>query len=137
MVQLEVSEDASIGDMVGPGPIAATDPDEGDELTYSIEETAIEDPNTDHSEFFAIDRATGQITLKRMVDKETVDRCDRDCGTGDLCLVTVTATDSSGDPGWQTIACNSICKSKSSTSTNSRRSPATMLYPSTRIQTRI
>ena len=39
VVQLEIKEDASVGAMVGPGPIAATDPDEGDELTYSIEAT--------------------------------------------------------------------------------------------------
>ena len=97
LVQLEIKEDASVGDMVGPGPIAATDPDEGDELTYSIENTtAPTDPAVlGPVQFFAIDRATGQITLKKMVNTEAT---GDPCGTEDQCLVTVTATDSSGLP---------------------------------------
>ena len=93
LVHLEIKEDASVGDMVGPGPIAATDPDEGDELTYSIEDST---NGVGHAEFFAIDRATGQITLKKMVNAEAD---PGNCGTNDQCLVTVTATDSEGDPG--------------------------------------
>ena len=96
LVHLEIKEDASVGDMVGPGPIAATDPDEGDELTYSIEDTDDSNGGSGHAEFFAIDRATGQITLKKKVDKEAT---GNPCGDEDLCLVTVTATDSSGNPG--------------------------------------
>ena len=94
VVQLEIREDASIGDMVGPDPIAATDPDEGDKLTYSIEDGPT--GAVDHAEFFAIDRATGQITLKKKVDADLV--TDPHCGTAGECLVTVTATDSSGIP---------------------------------------
>ena len=96
VVYLEIQEDASIGDMVGPGPIVATDPDEGDELTYSIEAT-IAPTGTDlgPAQFFDIDRATGHITLKKKVDKEAT---GTPCDAEDLCRVTVTATDSSGVP---------------------------------------
>ncbi len=99
VVQLEIRQDASIGDMVGPGPIAATDPDEGDELTYSIEATTAPTIAGDlgHAQFFAIDRATGQITLKKKVDADLEDDAAH-CGNGGLCFVTVTATDSSGVP---------------------------------------
>ena len=56
-----VSEDAAIRDRVGE-PLVAIDP-EGDDLIYSL--------SGDGSRSFAIDSATGQITVDRALDYET------------------------------------------------------------------
>ncbi len=59
----EVSEDAAAGTQVGT--VSATDPDEGDTLTYSI--TAGNEGGK-----FAIDGSTGVITVAGTLDHETV-----------------------------------------------------------------
>ena len=89
-VQIETSENSPVGTNVGP-PIAATDPDEDDKLTYSLADTTA---NSGHSAYFDIDRATGQITVKKKLNFEATDQC----GDPNACAVTVTATDSSGVP---------------------------------------
>ena len=90
-----VSEDASTGDTVGT--VSATDPDEGDTVSYSI--TA---GNGDGK--FMIDGGTGEITVNAALDYEatveyrlTVEASDERGGT-DTATVTVTVTDVAEDP---------------------------------------
>ena len=90
----EVPEDAAVGDAVGT--VSATDPDEADNLTYSI--TA---GNEDGK--FAIDASTGTITVAVALDYETtseytltVEVSDGNGGT-DTAAVTVTVTDVAED----------------------------------------
>ena len=89
-VQIEIPENSPVGANVG-FPIAATDPDEGDRLTYSLADTT---SDSDHSDYLAINRATGQITVKKKLDFEATDQCE----DPNECDVTVTVTDSSGVP---------------------------------------
>ena len=85
-----VSEDASTGDTVGT--VSATDPDEGDTVSYSI--TA---GNGDGK--FMIDGATGEITVNAALDYETTDEyrltveASDERGGTDTATVTVTVTD--------------------------------------------
>ena len=90
-VQLEVAENAPVGMNVGD-PIAANDPDEDDRLTYAL--SGADDAA------FDIDRATGQIMVKRKLNFEgTAGATSADnCVALNACAVTVTATDSSGTP---------------------------------------
>ena len=75
----EMDENLPPGTEVGK-PVTAGDA--GDILTYSLSGTDIT--------HFAIDRATGQITVKTKLNYEaTTDQCD----TANSCSVTVTATD--------------------------------------------
>ena len=90
-----VSEAASTGDTVGT--VSATDPDEGDTVSYSI--TA---GNGDGK--FMIDGGTGEITVNAALDYEatveyrlTVEASDERGGT-DTATVTVTVTDVAEDP---------------------------------------
>ena len=90
----EAAEDAAVGDAVGT--VSATDPDEADNLTYSI--TA---GNT--GSVFAIDGGTGAITVAVALDYETtseytltVEASDGNGGT-DTAAVTVTVTDVAED----------------------------------------
>ena len=90
-----VSEDASTGGTVGT--VSATDPDEGDTVSYSI--TA---GNGDGK--FMIDGVTGEITVNAALDYETtveygltVEGSDGRGGT-DTATVTVTVTDVAEDP---------------------------------------
>ena len=90
-----VSEDASTGGTVGT--VSATDPDEGDTVSYSI--TA---GNGDGK--FMIDGATGEITVNAALDYETTDEyrltveASDERGGTDTATVTVTVTDVAEDP---------------------------------------
>ncbi|MCX5671401.1 MAG: YbhB/YbcL family Raf kinase inhibitor-like protein [Planctomycetota bacterium] len=84
-----VDENSAAGTVVGT--VLATDPDAGDGLTYSIT-----DGNTGTA--FAIDAATGEITVAGMLDYETLDNFVLTVGT---VVGTVVATDA--DVG-QTLA---------------------------------
>ena len=90
----EVAEDAGVGDTVGTA--SATDPDEADNLTYSITE-GNEDGN------FAIDGSTGAITVAVALDYETtseytltVEVSDGNGGS-DTAAVTLTVIDVAED----------------------------------------
>ena len=93
----EVAEDAAVGDAVGT--VSATDPDEGDTLSYSI--TA---GNGDGK--FNIDDGTGEITVAASLDHETADEytltVEADDGNGatSTVTVTVTVTDVAEDPSF-------------------------------------
>ena len=86
-VDLEIAENSPVGTNVGY-PIAATDPDAEDELTYSLSGADVA--------AFDIDRATGQITVKRALDFEATDATTNCETNNDECVVIVTATDSTG-----------------------------------------
>ena len=60
--QRSVAEDAAVGSSVG-GPVTASDPDQGDTITYSL--------GGPDSASFGIDAATGQITTAAALDYET------------------------------------------------------------------
>ena len=77
-VTREVPENTAAGEDIG-APVAATDPDEGDTLTYSL-------GGADMASF-AIDAATGQIMTSAPLDHETKDSY----------TVMVTATDGDGE----------------------------------------
>ena len=77
-VTREVPENTAAGVNIGD-PVAATDPDEGDTLTYSL--------GGDDMASFAIDPATGQIMTSAPLDHETKDSY----------TVMVTATDGDGE----------------------------------------
>ena len=72
-----VAEDAEVGASVGD-PVAATDANSGDTLTYSL--------SGDDADSFALDSATGQITTAAALDYETKNAY----------TVVVTAADGSG-----------------------------------------
>ena len=86
----EVAEDAELLDLVGT--VSATDPDEGDEMSYAI--TA---GNGERK--FTIGEGTGEITVAAALDHETADEytltVEADDGNGgtDTATVTVTVTD--------------------------------------------
>ena len=91
---VSVAEDAAVGDAVGT--VSATDPDEADNLTYSIT-AGNEDGN------FAIDGGTGAITVAVALDYETtseytltVEASDGNGGS-DTAAVSVTVTDVAED----------------------------------------
>ena len=75
---VEMAENTAAGTAIGL-PVAATDPDAGDSLTYSLGST------TDNAHF-AIDSSTGQLKTKGTLDYET----------DDSYRLTVTATDGDG-----------------------------------------
>ena len=95
-----VAENTPAGQPVG-APVAATDADAADVLTYTLGGT--------DEEFFSIDVATGQLSTKMKLDFEATG----DAGDADLdhnYVVTVTATDPFGtrtDPG-ERDATNSV-----------------------------
>ena len=70
----EVPENTAAGESIG-APVAATDPDTGDTLTYTL--------GVDDAASFDIDESTGQLQTKAPLDHETKDSY----------TVTVTATD--------------------------------------------
>ena len=74
---LNVVENTAAGDNIGQA-ITATDPDDGDSVSYSLDDGG--------GAAFDIDNTTGQIKTKDALDKETKDTYN----------VTVTATDSGG-----------------------------------------
>ena len=78
----EVDENSPPGTAVGK-PVKAGDA--GDILTYSLS-------GTDDG-YFAIDRATGQITVKKKLNFELELNANCAAGVGLACVVTVTATD--------------------------------------------
>ena len=81
-VSRKVKENAPPGTPVGT-PVIVTDV--GDVLTYSLS-------GTDNA-YFAIDRATGQITVKKKLNYELDDGADGQCADANACEVSVTATD--------------------------------------------
>ena len=93
--EFEVAEDAAVGDAVGT--VTATDPDEGDELAYSIAAG-----NEDGK--FAIDGGTGAITVAGDLDYETTASytltVEVDDGNGAIptTAVTISVTDVPEDP---------------------------------------
>ena len=66
-----VDEDAEVGAKVGdPVVISEPDPDE-DTVTYSLEGTGAGTDNNGDRAYFSIDKITGQITVKQMLDADT------------------------------------------------------------------
>ena len=78
----DVPEDTAVGTAVGT-PVTASDPNDGDTLSYEL--------SGDDDEFFNIDIATGQITLAMKLDHE------RDEADGEVYDITVTAFDPSNN----------------------------------------
>ena len=104
-----VDEDTPVGGNVG-APVVDTDEPNDDRLTYSLVAAAGEDEdNAGDLSFFAIDQATGQITLRKKLTHEgtTADGMSIDdrLYTGEEAVtpgeykVVVRATDPSGDAG--------------------------------------
>ena len=89
-INLKIPEDAAVGTVVG-APIAATDGDQGDIITYVL--TDGNDPGADNG-FFKINKMTGQLTIATMLNAE---RATND--GGDSYQVTVTAYDPSNEAG--------------------------------------
>ena len=81
-----VAENAPVGQPVG-APVAATDEDAADILTYTLA--------GDGAVFFSIDRATGQLSTKKKLDFEVPETGVQD----NEYEVMVTATDPFGIPG--------------------------------------
>ena len=85
----DVAEDTAVDDAVGT--VSATDPDDGDAMSYSI--TA---GNTGSA--FAIDDETGEITVAAALDHETTEEytltveAEDDSGLTDTVTVTITVT---------------------------------------------
>ena len=92
-----VPEDTAVGTAVGI-PVTASDPNDGDTLSYEL--------GGDDDEFFNIDIATGQITIAMKLDHE------RDETDGDDYDITVTAYDpnntASPDPAGVTITATDV-----------------------------
>ena len=86
-----VPESTAVGDRVG-APVAAIDPDD-DTLTYELIEGAA--PNDGDDEFFDIDMATGQITVARELDYDSVGDRTEGATAGEY-KVNARATDPSG-----------------------------------------
>ena len=78
----EVDENSPLGTAVGK-PVTAGDA--GDILTYSL--SGADD------DYFDIDRATGQITVEKTINFETLAGGDGQCDNQNACEVIVTATD--------------------------------------------
>ena len=83
----EVAEDAALNHLVGT--VSATDPDEGDTLSYTI-------TSGDDDDRFTIDEETGEITVAASLDHETADEftltVEADDGNGGTVTATVTVT---------------------------------------------
>ena len=90
-----VAEDAAVDDDVGT--VSATDPDDGDTVSYSINAG-----NT--GSVFAIDDETGEITVAAALDHETTGSysltvgAEDDSGRTDTVTVTITVTDEDEAP---------------------------------------
>ena len=98
LVQREVDENTPANTPIGE-PITATDPDEGDDLTYSL-------TGTDASRF-SIDRSSGQLRTKLDLDYETKQQYTLQVqvtdGTADATItVTITVTNAE-EPGTITV----------------------------------
>ena len=90
----EVPEDTAAGMPVGAPVVVDTDED-GDVLTYSL----VPDNNAKDTEFFSIDKATGQIMVKKTLSAEETGRTYDDPATptpGEY-VVVVRAIDPSGE----------------------------------------
>ena len=81
-VSRKVKENAPPGTLVGK-PVVARDA--GDILTYRL--------SGSDSAYFSINRATGQITVKKTLNFEADADADGQCTLANACVVTVTATD--------------------------------------------
>ena len=98
-----VDENAAVGGNVG-APVVVTTEEDGDILTYSLDDDAdsdAPDANTD-VDFFSIDPATGQITVKKTLSAEETDGRDYDDADDDddvagTYVVYVRAIDPSGE----------------------------------------
>ena len=98
---LTVAEDAAVG--ASPETVSATDPDEGDGVSYSI--TAGNSGGA-----FAIDSSTGSITVARALDYETtvsyaltVEASDGRGGTAEA-TVNITVTDAAEAPAFDEVS---------------------------------
>ena len=96
-----VPEDTAVGMPVGE-PVEVTTEEDGDVLTYELDNDAAEDNDVPDSgtdvDFFSIDQATGQIKVKKGLSAEGTD--DRDYDETDVpgtYVVWVRAWDSSGE----------------------------------------
>ena len=95
----EVAEDAALNHLVGT--VSATDPDEGDTLSYTI-------TSGNDDDRFTIDEETGEITVAASLDHETADEItltveadDSDGNTVTAAVtVTVTVTDVAEAPSF-------------------------------------
>ncbi len=85
-----VSESLAVDANVGAA-VTADDPDPEDILTYELD--AAGDPNESDIGFFAIDRASGQITVAQQLD---ADAAREENTTAGVYVVIVSATDPSG-----------------------------------------
>ena len=91
----EVAEDASLDDVVGT--VSATDPDDDDEVSYSI-------TSGDGAGKFTINEETGEITVAAALDYETTDEYTLTIAAGDgnggtdSVLATITVTDVAEGP---------------------------------------
>ena len=94
----EVPENAMVGANVG-APVTAREPDSEDILTYSLRAATLDTPATGalatDIDSFAIDQATGQITVKAKLDHEEGSPGTGTGGNG-MYIVRVRATDPSG-----------------------------------------
>ena len=97
-----VPEDTEVGGNVGVRIAVPSEGNEdGDILTYEL--VSAPDPNADDNDFFNIDPATGQLTVKKTLSHEATDDRDYDGTPGTDAViageyvVVVSATDSSGD----------------------------------------
>ena len=94
----EVAENTGTNQNIG-NPVAATDPDDGDTLIYSLDSTS--------ATSFSIDTSNGQLKTKAALNKEatatytvTVSVKDRqiDANPDDTIIVTITVTDANEPP---------------------------------------
>ena len=97
-----VPEDTLVDDPVGD-PVVATDPDL-DTLTYAL--SAAVDTNAMDVDFFSIDQATGQITVKKLLSHEAGQAGRTAAAKGGEYKVVVTATDPNGDADPVTVTIN-------------------------------
>ena len=86
----DVAETAEAGQLVGD-PVTAEDDDANDVLTYTL-------ALVDASSKFVIDRATGQISVAKGAEFNHGGDDDIDGADGDTYMVTVIATDPTGEP---------------------------------------
>ena len=97
-----VPEDTEVGGNVGaPVAVPSEGNEDGDILTYELESAS--EPNAGDTEFFNIDPATGQLTVKKTLSHEATDDRDydgipgTDAVTAGEYVVVVMATDPSGE----------------------------------------
>ena len=98
---ITVPENTAVGMPVGD-PVDVDSNEDGDVLTYELVTDSTDNPDADAEDagFFSIDKATGQITVKKMLSAEMTDRRDYTvipAPTAGMYVVVVRATDPSGE----------------------------------------